>query len=196
MASDWRVILKEIAPTMAQSLNGPLAKSTILKLGEVLGIGDDATQDQVADAIRVITPEQIVELKKSNTEFEQQLSTLKIDLKRLNSHSTESIDDDEEGSNINSLAPKILTFGAVGIFFAVMLGTFALAFMPGLDIKNEVAYMLGGLQSASAVLVQNCYNYYFGNNSESGIRDQMIYNAKPIVEQKTCPSKNNNIELG
>lgn len=187
MAFDWKAIVGTVAPALATALGGPLAGTAVAAIGKAIGLGDGASEEQVALAMQQMTPEQIADLKKANLAFEQRMAELQVDVKRLDMEDRKSARE-RESTTGDTFTPRLLTFGAIGIFCLTLIGTFVLALWPGLNITTEVAYMLGGVQSASAVLAQNCYNYYFGNNSESGIRDQMIYNSRPASpkSKKMC----------
>lgn len=190
MAFDWKSLVSKVAPTIATAIGGPLAGTAVAALGAALGLGDSATEEQVANAMQNLTPEQIVAMRQADLNFKQRMAELQIDVQRLDFEDRKSARE-REASTGDTFTPRVLTFGAIGLFTLTLIGTFVLALWPNLTIQSEVAYMLGGLQSATAVLSQNCYNYYFGNNSESGIRDQMIYNAKPYSadkQKKNCQS--------
>lgn len=190
MAFDWKGILGTVAPTIATALGGPLVGTAVATIGKALGLGEGVTEEQVANAMKSMTPDQIVALKEANLQFETRMAELNIDVKRLDVEDRKSAREREVNTG-DTLVPRMLAFGAIGMFVIVLIGTFILALYPEVEIKSEVAYLLGGVQSATAVLAQNCYNYYFGNNSESGIRDQMIYHAKPIQQKNICSVDDN-----
>jgi hypothetical protein len=65
---DW---LKQLAPTVATALLGPLGGVAISALGNILGVSD-ATQEKITEAIQGgrMTPEQISELKKLELQYQ------------------------------------------------------------------------------------------------------------------------------
>lgn len=67
---DW---LKQIAPTVATALLGPLGGVAISAIGNILGVSE-ATQDKIASAIQAgqLTPEQIGQLKQLELQYQNE----------------------------------------------------------------------------------------------------------------------------
>ena len=198
MPSELKNLLDNIAPTMSLALDTPLKGHVINVIGSAFGLGNGVTESQVEEVLQTLTLEQIANLKQIDLEFATNMEELGIDVRSLVDKKDSSDSPNENKFATSDLfVPRVLALGAISFFTIVLIGTFVLAILPGIEIKSEVAYLLGGAQSGAAVLAQNCYNYYFGNNSESNIRDQMIYHARPInVETRSCSTRNNELELG
>ena len=63
-------IVGAVAPTLGSAMGGPLGNMAMNKIAEVLGVSND--QKSVQQAIQNATPEQMLELKKAEQEFEVQ----------------------------------------------------------------------------------------------------------------------------
>lgn len=185
MSFDWKSVVGTVAPTLATALGGPLAGAAVSAIATALGLPTNATDKDVENAIQKLTPEQIVKLKQANLEFQAKMKELDIDLVRLSVEDRKSAREREVNSG-DSATPRLLAIGAIAMFALTLVGTFILAFIPELKISESVTYLLGAVQSAATLYVKSIYDYYLGNNSESGLRDQMIYHSTPIKNTEQC----------
>ena len=76
-------IIATVAPTVASAFGGPLAGIAVKKILLALGLADDATPEQISDAIQNATPEQLMQLKKLDQEFKVQMKQLDVDLAKI-----------------------------------------------------------------------------------------------------------------
>ena len=74
-------LVSTVAPTIGTALSGPLGGMAMGKIAEVLGVSND--QKSVQQAIKNATPEQMMELKKAEQEFEAQMKKLDVDVFKL-----------------------------------------------------------------------------------------------------------------
>ena len=74
-------IVGAVAPTIGSAMGGPLGGMAMGKIAEVLGVSND--QKSVQQAIQNATPEQMMELKKAEQEFETQMKKLDVDVFQL-----------------------------------------------------------------------------------------------------------------
>ena len=81
MKSILKNIIGAVAPTLGTAISGPLGGMAMGKIAEVLGVSND--QKSVQQAIKNATPEQMMELKKAEQEFEAQMKKLDVDVFKL-----------------------------------------------------------------------------------------------------------------
>lgn len=69
---DWTDTLKQLAPTVATALLGPLGGAAVTAIGNILGI-DNATQEQIKKAVTSgsLTPEQVGEIQKLEMQYQE-----------------------------------------------------------------------------------------------------------------------------
>ena len=152
-------IVGAVAPTLGTAISGPLGGMAMGKIAEVLGVSND--QKSVQQAIKNATPEQMMELKKAEQEFEAQMKKLDVDVFKLET---------EDKKNARSMFSKDWTARIIGI--AVIGGFLGYIFLVTLQppeqnseaLINLVLGYLGGL--ASAII-----SFYFGASNTSDKKD-------------------------
>jgi len=152
-------IVGAVAPTLGTAISGPLGGMAMGKIAEVLGVSND--QKSVQQAIKNATPEQMMELKKAEQEFEAQMKKLDVDVFKLET---------EDKQNARSMFSKDWTARIIGI--AVIGGFLGYIFLVTLQppeqnseaLINLVLGYLGGL--ASAII-----SFYFGASNTSDKKD-------------------------
>ena len=148
-----------VAPTLGTAISGPLGGMAMGKIAEVLGVSND--QKSVQQAIKNATPEQMMELKKAEQEFEAQMKKLDVDVFKLET---------QDKQNARSMFSKDWTARIIGI--AVIGGFLGYIFLVTLQppeqnseaLINLVLGYLGGL--ASAII-----SFYFGASNTSDKKD-------------------------
>src|SRR5512135_783103 len=70
---DWTTTLKQLAPTVASALGGPLAGIAVQALGSVFGVSEP-TQNKIAEVITnsQMTPESIAKLKELEMQYQNE----------------------------------------------------------------------------------------------------------------------------
>ena len=101
-------ILGSLAPTLGAAIGGPLGGQAGQILSQVLGVPNN--QNSIEQAMNNITAEQMIELKKAETDFEVRMRELDVDVFRLE---TEDVKDAREKFS-NDWTPKVL--GLVSMF--------------------------------------------------------------------------------
>ncbi|MAN60390.1 MAG: hypothetical protein CMI60_00455 [Parvibaculum sp.] len=152
-------IVGAVAPTLGTAISGPLGGMAMGKIAEVLGVSND--QKSVQQAIKNATPEQMMELKKAEQEFEAQMKKLDVDVFKLET---------QDKQNARSMFSKDWTARIIGI--AVIGGFLGYIFLVTLQppeqnseaLINLVLGYLGGL--ASAII-----SFYFGASNTSDKKD-------------------------
>ena len=139
-----------VAPTIGTALGGPMGNIAMSKIASVLGVSND--QKSIQQAIQNATPEQMLELKKAEQEFEVQMKELDVDVFRLET---------QDKQNARGMFSKDWTARIIGV--ATIAGFLGYIFLVTLQppeqnseaLINLVLGYLGGL--ASAII-----SFYFG----------------------------------
>tara|TARA_R100001163_G_scaffold47544_1_gene35735 strand:+ start:4710 stop:5198 length:489 start_codon:yes stop_codon:yes gene_type:complete len=143
-------VVGAIAPTLGSALGGPLGGQAASVVAQVLGCKTDAKS--INQAIQEATPEQMLELKKAEQEFEVQMKELEVDI-----FSLEVQDKQDARSKFNKdwTARIMGTFVVGGFMGYIFLVTLQPPEQNSEALINLVLGYLGGL--ASAVI-----SFYFG----------------------------------
>jgi hypothetical protein len=143
-------IVGAVAPTLGTAIAGPMGNMALGEVKEVLGCPAD--QKSVQKAVQNATPEQMIELKKAEQEFEVQMKELDVDVFKLEA---------QEKQHARGMFSKDWTARIIGLFtIGGFLGYIFLVTLQPPEQNSEalinlVLGYLGGL--ASAII-----SFYFG----------------------------------
>ena len=148
-------VVGALAPTLGSALGGPLGGQAASVVAQVLGCKPDPKS--INQAIQQATPEQMLELKKAEAEFELQMKELEVDIFALET-------EDKQDARVKF--SKDWTTRTLG--FVTICGFMGYIFLVTLQppeqnseaLINLVLGYLGGL--ASAVI-----SFYFGASNTS-----------------------------
>ena len=148
-------IVGAVAPTLGTAIAGPMGNMALGKIAEVLGCPAD--HKSVEKAVQNATPEQMLELKKAEQDFEVQMKELDVDVFKL-----ETQDKQDARSKFNKdWTARIMGIATVGGFLGyIFLVTLQPPEQNSEALINLVLGYLGGL--ASAVI-----SFYFGASNSS-----------------------------
>jgi hypothetical protein len=148
-------IVGAVAPTLGTALGGPLGGMASNVISKVLGV--DNNEAAIDQALQNATPEQLLEIKKAEKDFEVKMKELNVDVFKLET---------QEKQDARKTFSKDWTARIIGI--AMVSGFLGYIFLVTLQppeqnseaLINLVLGYLGGL--ASAVII-----FYFGaSNTE------------------------------
>jgi hypothetical protein len=151
-------VVGSVAPTLGTALGGPLGGMASKVICEVLGCQDNPKA--INNAIQQATPDQMMELKKAEKEFEAQMKQLEIDVFKLEVQDKQ----DARGKFSKDWTARIMGIATLGGFLGyIFLVTIQPPEQNSEALINLVLGYLGGL--ASAVI-----SFYFGasNTSDKG----------------------------
>ena len=143
-------VVGAVAPTLGTALGGPMGGMAANMIAEVLGCPN--TPKAIETAIQQATPEQMLELKKAENDFEVQMKELDVDVFKL------EVADGQDARNKFSKdwTARIMGIAVVGGFMGyIFLVTLQPPEQNSEALINLVLGYLGGL--ASAVI-----SFYFG----------------------------------
>lgn len=161
---DW---LKQVAPTLATALLGPLGGLAVQAIGAAVGI-DQPTRDKVEKALTSgqVSGEQLVALKSAELAFAAKMKELDIDVDRLHVEDRKSARDMQiqTKSRIPGALALMITMGFFGILIGMMTGSFKAS-------ENQaLLIMLGALGAAWGAVV----NFYYGSSRGSEEKNAML----------------------
>jgi hypothetical protein len=157
---DW---LKQIAPTIATALGGPLAGMAVSAISKAIGVDPDKVGDMISN--NKLSAEQIAQVKIAEIELQKQAQELGLNFEKLEVEDRKSARDMQSATR--SRMPPILA-GAVTIgFFAIMV----LMFFNKVDSSNPaILMMLGSLGTAWTGIIA----YYFGSSAGSQAKTDIL----------------------
>lgn len=161
-------ILKVAAPTVATALGGPLAGLAVKFLADKLGV-PPSDEEAIVQAVQGVGPEQIVQLKQMDIEFQKFLRQNQIDLERI------AADDRKDARNMlvqtKSTVPALLSVGVTIGYFGILIMMLKGELRVG--DSQALLLMLGALGSAWGAIMQ----YWFGSSASSANKDATIHAA-------------------
>jgi hypothetical protein len=160
-------LVRTVAPTIASAVGGPLAGIAVRTISDALLGKPDGTEDELAQAALLATPEQLLALKKAEQDFIVQMRELDIDLERIGNQDRDSARNRE--IKLKDATPKVLaaiiTVGYFGVLFWMLNHG-----LPGNGGSEAMLVMLGTLGTAWGGIVA----YYFGSSAGSRDKNETI----------------------
>ncbi len=143
-------IVGAVAPTLGTAIGGPMGGMAANMIADVLGVPND--QKSIEKAIQNATPEQMLELKKAEQQFEIQMKELEVDVFKLETQDKQNA----RGMFSKDWTARIIGIATIGGFLGyIFLVTLQPPEQNSEALINLVLGYLGGL--ASAII-----SFYFG----------------------------------
>tara|TARA_R100001460_G_scaffold3167_7_gene9631 strand:- start:2233 stop:2703 length:471 start_codon:yes stop_codon:yes gene_type:complete len=147
-------IIGSVAPTLGTALGGPLGGMAGDVISKILGV--DNNPASLEKAIATATPEQLMEIKKAEKDFEAKMKELDVDLYKLETQEKQ----DARKTFSKDWTARIIGIAMVGGFLGyIFLVTLQPPEQNSEALINLVLGYLGGL--ASAVI-----SFYFGASNK------------------------------
>ena len=147
------------APTLGTALGGPMGGMAANMIADVLGCKNDSKSIQ--QAMDNATPEQMLELKKAETDFEVKMKELEVDVFKLE---TEDIQDARKAFSkdwTSRIVGILIIVGFLGYIFTVTL------MPPDQNSDTIVSLVLGYLGGLASAII----SFYFGASQSSDKND-------------------------
>ncbi|OWW18400.1 hypothetical protein [Noviherbaspirillum denitrificans] len=166
---EWKSIVSAVAPWIGTALGGPLGGMAVSAIADAFGL-PDKTEAALKQALSGATPEQMLALKKADSEFAVRMQELGFQ----NVQALEKIAADDRASartmqmTTSSRIPGALAILITVGFFGILLGM-----MSGMLKTSEnqaLLIMLGALGAAWGAVV----NFYYGSSSDSQNKTRML----------------------
>jgi plasmid maintenance system antidote protein VapI len=161
--------LKQIAPTIATAMGGPLAGMAVSAISKAIGVDEDKVSDLIKD--NKLTADQIAQVKVAEIELQKQAQELGLNFAKLEVDDRKSAR--EMQATTRSIVPPalaaIVTVGFFGILVMMLLGK--------VDSNNPaILMMLGSLGTAWTGIIA----YYFGSSAGSQAKTDLLSKAPAI----------------
>lgn len=168
----FKKVLPGMAATVASGIPGPIG-AVAQVVGKIINKPDLSTNsDDIASAVAGATPDQLLELKKADQDFQVQMEGLGIKWEELANADRASARDREK--NIRDYTPE------VGFYMLVVVYLYALhwLFRYPIPVDNKaLCYtMLGSL----GTLLVTAATYFYGTTRGSEQKTQLLAQAPPI----------------
>jgi hypothetical protein len=164
---DW---LKQIAPTIATAMGGPLAGMAVSAISKAIGVEPEKVGDLISN--NKLTAEQIAQVKIAEIELQKQAQELGLNFEKL------SVEDRKSAREMQmvtrSWVPPLLAASVTIGFFAI-LGGMMFGKMSVAD-NTALTMMLGSLGTAWTGIIA----YYFGSSAGSQAKTDLLSKAPPV----------------
>lgn len=167
--------LKNIAPTVASALLGPMGGIAVAALGKVLGVSN-ATMDTVGKAISdgKLTPDQLTELKKLEMQYQADEEDRGFKYADLAFRDRDSA----RNANVTGGTQKPLFWMSI-VLLVVTLGTEIFVLFSGYPdtLPDIIVGRVLGLMDAVAMMV---LAYWYGTTNGSAQKTHLLSQAEPV----------------
>jgi hypothetical protein len=157
---DW---LKQIAPTIATALGGPLAGMAVSAISKAVGVDEDKVQDMISS--NKLNADQVAQLKMAEIELAKQAQELGLNFEKLAVEDRKSAR--EMQATTRSKMPPILASAVTVGFFGIVV----MMFFNQINSNNPaILMMLGSLGTAWTGIIA----YYFGSSAGSQAKTDLL----------------------
>lgn len=155
--------LKQIAPTIATAMGGPLAGMAVSAISKAIGVDEGKVGDLIAN--NKLTADQIAQVKLAEIELAKQAQELGLNFEKLSVEDRKSAR--EMQATTRSMMPPILAAAVTIGFFGIMI----MMFFNQIDSNNPaILMMLGSLGTAWTGIIA----YYFGSSAGSQAKTDLL----------------------
>lgn len=160
--------LKQIAPTLATALAGPLAGLAVDAISNAVGIEPKDVHKTISEG--KLTAEQIAQIKTAELAMAARAQELGLDFEKI-------AVDDRKSARQMQVATQSWIPGAMAIvvtlgFFGILIGLMTEHF----KTSDALMLMLGSLGTAWTGIIA----FYFGSSASSRNKDIMLHRSTPI----------------
>jgi hypothetical protein len=161
---DW---LKQIAPTIATAMGGPLAGMAVSAISKAIGVDESKVGDLISN--NKLTADQIAQVKLAEIELQKQAQDLGLNFEEL------AVDDRKSAREMQvatrSWVPPLLAASVTVGFFSIL----GMMLMGKVDSNNPaILMMLGSLGTAWTGIIA----YYFGSSAGSQAKTELLGGKK------------------
>jgi|TARA_R100001015_G_C4601584_1_gene156530 hypothetical protein len=147
-------LVGSLAPTIGSALGGPVGGMAANLVAEVLGC--DPQPKKIEQAINNATPEQLLELKKAEKEFEAKMKEMDVDIFALETADVQ----DARKTFAGDWTPKLLGIISLVGFFGYI---FMISIYPLPDASDDIVMLIIGSLTGVATAV---ISFYFGSSNK------------------------------
>lgn len=163
---DW---LKQIAPTVASALGGPLAGMAVSAISKAIGVDEDKVSDLISN--NKLTAEQVAQIKIAEIELQRQANELGLNFEKL------AVDDRKSAREMQAATRSIVPPALAAIVTVGFFGILVMMLLGKVDSNNPaILMMLGSLGTAWTGIIA----YYFGSSAGSQAKTDLLSKAPAI----------------
>lgn len=165
---DWKKAVTTVAPGLATALAPELGLVgvAIRAIGQAFGM-QDATEQQVSEAIAKATPADLLAMKNADQQFQRDMASIGVDLEK-NAAEDRANARDREIKTGDSWTPRIL--GAVVVIGYLAVQWYIMSHIIPTEMREIVLRSMGTLDMALGLVL----GYYFGSSAGSARKDAVI----------------------
>tara|TARA_R110002126_G_scaffold163496_2_gene311352 strand:- start:1843 stop:2340 length:498 start_codon:yes stop_codon:yes gene_type:complete len=163
---DW---LKQIAPTIATAMGGPLAGMAVSAISKAIGVDPTEVSDLIKN--NKLSADQIAQVKIAEIELQKQAQELGLNFEKLAVEDRMSAREMQSATRsiVPPLLAAIITLGFFGVLGMMLFGK--------VDSNNPaILMMLGSLGTAWTGIIA----YYFGSSAGSAAKTDLLSRAPAI----------------
>jgi len=161
---DW---LKQIAPTIATALGGPLAGLAVDAISKAVGIDPKDVTKTIAEG--KLTADQIAQIKTAEMAMAARAQEMGLDFEKI------AVDDRKSARQMQattqSWIPGIMAIAVTIGFFGILIGLMTEHF----KTSDALMLMLGSLGTAWTGIIA----FYFGSSAGSQKKDELLHQSSP-----------------
>ena len=162
---DW---LKQIAPTIATALGGPLAGLAVDAISKAVGIDPKDVTKTISEG--KLTADQIAQIKTAELAMAARAQELGLDFEKI------AVDDRKSAREMQVSTQSWIPGGMAIIvtcgFFGILIGLMTEHF----KTSDALMLMLGSLGTAWTGII----SFYYGSSASSRNKDIMLHRSTPI----------------
>ena len=157
---DW---LKQVAPTIATALGGPLAGMAVSAISKAIGVDEGKVNDLISN--NKLNADQIAQIKIAEIELQKQAQELGLNFEKL------AVDDRKSAREMQAATRSIVPPALAGTITLGFFGILGMMLFGQVDGNNPtILMMLGSLSTAWTGIIA----YYFGSSAGSAQTTEML----------------------
>jgi hypothetical protein len=161
---DW---LKQIAPTIATALGGPLAGLAVDAVSKAIGVDPKDVTKTISEG--KLTADQIAQIKTAELAMAARAQEMGLDFEKI------AVDDRKSArqmqSTTQSWIPGLMAISVTIGFFGILVGLMTEHF----KTSDALMLMLGSLGTAWTGIIA----FYFGSSAGSQRKDDLLHKSTP-----------------
>jgi plasmid maintenance system antidote protein VapI len=161
--------LKQIAPTIATALGGPLAGMAVTAISKAIGVDEEDVGELINN--NKLTAEQIAQVKLAEIELQKQAQELGLNFEKL------AVDDRKSAREMQATTRSIVPPALAAIVTVGFFGILVMMLLGQVDSNNPpILMMLGSLGTAWTGIIA----YYFGSSAGSQAKTDLLSKTPAI----------------
>lgn len=186
MDFDWKSIVGTVAPTIATALGGPFAGvATKFLTGKLLD-NEDATEEELAQAIQGASPDTLAKLKELDNDFKVRMKELGIEEKKLDLDWHKANLDDRDSARQREVETDDHTNAVLaGVVIIGFFGTVAFVLSGKMGAMDGAAIGLAGtIVGYVSAKADQVLGYYFGGMTKGKTTQGMVSKVTGLLKKK------------